>query len=69
MEKQIISIGDDVKHKTKSLNGNIPMTISDIQNNHALCEHFEPNDQGEMAHEKTWIPIDELEKVSYGNGM
>lgn len=67
MESKSIRVGDDVRHKIKILNRSVPMKVSDIQNDQALCEHFEPDEEGGATHHKTWYPIVELEKVIYGN--
>ncbi len=67
MQTNSITIGDKVRHKTKLLNGNVPMTVSDIKNDQALCDHFEPNDDGGTTHKQTWFPFEELDKVIYGS--
>ena len=66
MQKKTILIGDEVRHKTKIINGNVPMVVSDIKNDIALCEHFQPDSEGGNTHNKTWFPIIELDKVIYG---
>ena len=67
MNTQIIEIGDSVRHKTKLLNGNMPMNVCEIQNSQACCEHFEPNEEGGTTHKKAWFPFVELDKVIYGS--
>lgn len=66
MDTQKISVGDNVRHKTKLLNGNMPMNISELKNDQALCDHFEPNDEGGTTHKQSWFPVDELDKIIYG---
>lgn len=66
MDTQIITIGDNVRHKTKFLNGNAPMTVSKLADNQALCDHFEPNEEGGTTHKQSWFPVEELDKVIYG---
>ena len=46
MDTSKITIGDNARHKTKFLNGNAPMKVSKIKDNQALCDHFEPNEEG-----------------------
>ncbi len=67
MDSQIIDTGDNVRHKTKCLNGNLPMNVSDVKNNQALCDHFEPNEEGGTTHKQSWLPLEQLDKVIYGN--
>lgn len=63
MNNEVITIGDKVRHKTKLLNGNAPMNLSKLKNNQALCDHFEPNEEGGTTHKQSWFPIEELDKI------
>lgn len=67
MQTQLIAIGDKVRHRTRLLNGNVPMTVSKIENNQAFCDHFEPDETGDSIHKQTWFALDELEKINFGN--
>lgn len=66
MNTQEILDGDYVRHKTKLLNGNMPMNISELKNDQALCNHFDPNDEGGTTHKQSWFPVEELDKIIYG---
>lgn len=66
MNNQIVKIGDRVRHKSKFLNSNAPMNVSDVLNNQVLCDHHEPNEEGGNSHKKTWFPVEELAKIIYG---
>lgn len=61
-----ISIGDNVRHKTKLLNGNVPMKVSAITEHQVQCEHFEPSEDSGTIHLQSWFSVDEVEKVVYG---
>lgn len=67
MQTQSIEIGDKVRHRTRLLNGNVPMAVSKIESNQALCDHFEPDENGDTIHKQSWFPFDELEKINFGN--
>jgi|GEM_PF-5332020 len=69
MEKLQIEIGDNVRHKTKFLNENRPMSVSDIQNNLVQYEHFETNEEGGTSHKQSWFSFEELDKVVYGRNF
>ena len=65
MEETEIAIGDDVVHAYKFLNGGVPMNVSKIQSDQALCEHFVSDQQGGTLHKSTWFPLTEIKKVNY----
>lgn len=65
MDTQIITIDDNVRHKIKLLNGNAPMNISELKDKRALCDHYEPNEEGGTTHKKSWFPVEELNKIDY----
>lgn len=65
MHNYNINTGDKVRHKTKFLNGNVPMTVSKISDNHVLCEHFEYLKDDSSINKQTWFHIDEVHKIFY----
>jgi len=55
--------GDFVRHKTRILNGGIPMTVIEVGGQHAKCS-FICGSEGD--HKEEWFSFDELVVVKYG---
>jgi hypothetical protein len=60
-----IEQGDSVRHRTKTINGGLVMSVMNVNDKEALCSHF----VGEEAVDKqTWFPFGDLELVHKADG-
>ena len=59
-----IQVGDYVRHRTKLLNGGVPMPVVATDGQKAKCSFFEGS---ESIHLEEWFDIDELTVVNFGN--
>lgn len=60
-----IKEGDRVRHKTASVNGGLGMSVLEVNQNKALCDHFAG---AEGTNIQTWFDISDLRVTKYGDG-
>lgn len=59
-----IKEGDDVRDKTKLLNGGAVMGVIKVKDGQALCDYFKGP---EMINKQIWVDTSELECINYEN--